>query len=176
MTRWYITGGAGSGKSTLASALARPSGVPHHDVDLGSLPASSDGSWVVEGAHLWDMEQFVAAADSVVWLDLPMRVCVRRILVRHLRRSRRGDNPHPGLRSLLRFVRSQPRYYRAPARPPTGPTDWEALTRAGTEAMLRRARGDDVIRLRRPREVRAFLVSCHLPTSRDSRGPTPRPA
>ena len=156
--RWYVTGGAGSGKSTLAAALARRHGVPHHDVDRGGPLPDVAGGWIVEGAHVWAMDRYVAAADVVVWLDLPLRVTVPRILRRHVVRTIRRDNPHPGWRQLVGFVLAQRRYVMAPARPPAGPHDWDAITRAATEQLLgARLREGDVVHLRSPREVRAWL-------------------
>ena len=95
-------------------------------------------------------------ADVIVWLDLPRRVAVRRIVMRHLRLSLQGGNPHKGLRLLARFVRSQRRYYTAPAREPAGPMDWEAITRAGTELALRPHQAK-VVQLRAPRAVKRWF-------------------
>lgn len=155
MRRWYITGGAGSGKTTLAADLATKLGIQHYDVDRGDLPADTDGEWVVEGAHIWAMDRFVQDADEVVWLDLPPRVTIRRILWRHLQLSLRGTNRHPGIRNVLRFAAGQPDYYRKAAREPTGPTDWDALSRSATERLLRSHRAD-VVWLRSPRHVRRW--------------------
>lgn len=154
MRRWYITGGAGSGKTTLAAAVARALELPHFDVDRGELPAGDADEWIVEGAHLWGMERYVGAADVVVWLDLPVRVTVRRILTRHVRLSLRGTNRHPGVRQLLRFAASQPDYYRKSARAPLGPADWDALSRAATAELL--SARTDVVHLRTPGDVRRW--------------------
>jgi hypothetical protein len=151
----YITGGAGSGKTTLARDLSAALGVPHYDVDRGELPPMGAEEWIVEGAHIWSMDEFVRSADEVVWLDLPARVTIPRILLRHARLSRAGTNGHPGVRNLLRFVAAQPGYYRKPAREPTGPTDWDALSRA-TTARLLAVRSRDVTILRTPRDVRRW--------------------
>ena len=151
----YITGGAGSGKTTLARELARLLDLTHYDVDRGELPPDDAAEWVVEGAHIWGMDRFVRSADEVVWLDLPARIAVRRILVRHARLSLQGTNRHPGIRKLLRFAATQPDYYRKPAREPTGPTDWDALSRSATEELLS-TREASVTTLRTPREVRQW--------------------
>jgi hypothetical protein len=151
--RWYITGGAGSGKTTLAADVSAHYGISHYNVDRGELPPSTADEWIVEGAHIWGMERFVREADEVVWLDLPPRVAVGRILLRHVRLSMQGTNRHPGVRNLLRFAAAQPAYYRKPAREPTGPTDWDALSRSATESLLRTRRAN-VTSLRTPRQVR----------------------
>lgn len=151
----YITGGAGSGKTTLARELSAVLGVRHYDVDRGELPPRGTEGWIVEGAHVWAMGDFVEAADEVVWLDLPARVSIPRILLRHLRLTLAGTNRHPGIGNLLRFAAAQPDHYRKPARAPTGPTDWGALSRSATERLLAGRRGPITI-LRTPREVRRW--------------------
>lgn len=154
--RWYITGGAGSGKTTLAADLSAHLGITHYDVDRGESPPSTADEWIVEGAHIWGMDRFVQSADEVVWLDLPVRVTVPRILLRHVRPSLQGNNRHPGVRNLLRFAAAQPDYYRKPAREPTGPADWAALSRSATERLLRTCGDDDVTSLRTSRHVRRW--------------------
>lgn len=156
LERVYIGGGAGSGKTTLAMQLEAAFGIEHCDVDRGQRPGDLlGGRWVVEGAHIFAMEQYVEAADLVIWLDLPMRVCVRRIATRHVRLSIKGENRHPGVRNLIRFLSSQRRYYKEAAREPTGPTDWDALTRAAT-ANLFSPRITRVVHLRTPKAVRTW--------------------
>ena len=155
MRRWYITGGAGSGKTTLAARVATILGVPHYDVDRGELPADDEDAWIVEGAHIWGMDRYVSDADVVVWLDLPARVTIPRIVARHVRLSLRGTNRHPGIRNLFWFATSQPAYYRKPARAPLGPTDWDALSRAATHDLLT-SNTSEFVWLRTPRQVRRW--------------------
>lgn len=148
--------------------LALAHDVAHFDVDRGRLPATDGDGWLVEGAHLWGMEAFVERADVVVWLDLPPRVAVRRILTRHVRLTLLRRNPHPGLRNVLRFAGSQPDYYRKAARPANGPTDWEALSRAATARLV--GRRDDAVVLRSPRAVRRWRRGIlGSPTTRSER-------
>ena len=161
MERIFITGGAGSGKTTLAARLAGRTGIPRYDVDRAERPPSIGGDWIVEGAHLWGMDDYVERADVVVWLDLPLRITIPRIVRRHLRLSLRRQNLHPGLRQLARFVAQQPAYARAAARAPTGPTDWSALTRAATRELVAPA-DDRLVHLTHPRQVSRWLR-----TSRD---------
>lgn len=155
--RIYIAGGAGAGKTTLGRLLATRLGLAHFDWDRGQLPeVVAGGRWVVEGAHLWAIEPFLHAADVVVWLDTPMTRTVPRIVARHVRLTVRGTNPHPGLWKLVRFVARQPVYYCARARPPRGPTDWDALTRAQTRRTLA-PHAERLVHFRRPGQVRAWL-------------------
>ena len=154
--RVVVVGGAGSGKTTLGRELGRRYGLPHQQMDLGERPGAVDSRWLVEGALLWDVERLLDAADLIVWLDLRPSVTIPRILIRHVKLTVQGTNPHPGLSLLVRFVRAQPAYYRGPARRPTGPTDY-SQTRAGTERVLRPYR-DRFVHLRTRREVRCFTL------------------
>jgi hypothetical protein len=90
--RINVRGTSGSGKTTLARALAEGLGVPHIELDAlhhgpnwaqptrdefrarvqATLDASPDG-WVVDGNYDSKLDQMIlAAADTVVWLDLPL--------------------------------------------------------------------------------------------------------
>jgi hypothetical protein len=44
---------------------------------------------------------------------------------------------HRRWRLLWQFLRSQRRYYTAPAREPAGPADWDAISRAATARLVR---------------------------------------
>jgi hypothetical protein len=154
--RVFIAGGAAAGKSTLARKLSRRLDLPVFELDLG--PTALDGfridsPWIVEGAQLWKIERFLELADVIIWLDLPLRVTVPRILRRHFWLSLRGRNRHRGLGLLVRFLRAQPRYVTSNAGPPTGPTDWDGLTRANTQEALN-PHLDKVVHLQRPTAVR----------------------
>ena len=154
--RVFITGGAGSGKTTLGRTLATRWELPHYQMDLGeTADVCVDTRWVVEGGMLWDVDRFLDAADLVVWLDLKPSVTIPRIVTRHVKLTLQGTNRHPGLRRLVRFVRWQPTYYRAPARRPTGPLDF-SQSRAGTEEVLQPYR-ERVVQLETPRQVRHWL-------------------
>ena len=103
--RVSVVGGPGSGKTSVAAALSRSLGVPH--VELDSLwwepswtPAdpvtferrvrdviAGDG-WVVDGYYLEEAARPLIwpAADTIVWLDLPRRTCINRVLKRTISR------------------------------------------------------------------------------------------
>lgn len=153
--RVFVTGGAGAGKTTLAHELAARWTLPHYEMDLGDATQVDPRTrWIVEGATLWDVERFLDEAQLVVWLDLPPFATIPRIVRRHVRLSIGGENRHRGVRLLVRFVRAQPRYYRAPPRLPTGPLDF-SQTRAGTRQVLLPYR-DRVVRLGSARAVRRW--------------------
>jgi adenylate kinase family enzyme len=101
--RVSVIGNAGSGKSTLARALAARLGVPHVELDgiyhqPGWIPlageefvrrvgaaAAGDG-WVIDGNYSAVRPLIWARADTVIWLDPPRRVVMRRLIWRTIRR------------------------------------------------------------------------------------------
>jgi hypothetical protein len=108
-------GTTGSGKTTFARALAQGLGVPHVELDAlfwepgwmmaprevflaRAAAATSGDAWVTDGNYggagvrdvLW------RRADSVVWLDYPLRVIFWRLLRRTLLRIRSGKEFWPG--------------------------------------------------------------------------------
>ena len=101
-----MIGPTGSGKTTFARSLAEKLGVPHVEIDAlfwqpgwVMTPADElrakveaalfDGGWVVDGNYTSRLGTFVLEqADQVVWLDLPLRTTLRRLLRRTVRRLR----------------------------------------------------------------------------------------
>jgi adenylate kinase family enzyme len=109
MRRVWVIGIGGSGKTTLAAELARRLGVPHIELDAmhhgpdwaepdldqfrGDVAGvvAGDG-WVVDGGYQRKLGTMVPeAADTLIWLDLPLHVSMlrtaRRSLSRVLRRA-----------------------------------------------------------------------------------------
>jgi len=164
MRRVHIVGGMGTGKTWLSLRLGQVLGVPVHELDLSvDLDAvSKEPGWVTEGIFLWGIEPLLSRADAVVWLDLPYRVAVRRIVIRHFRLSLRGQNRHRGLRLLWRFaVGSRSYWTTSPGRGPEATDDWGALSRAQTITTLA-AHRPKVVQLRTPREVLSWLEGLRL--------------
>ena len=99
-----IASASGSGKTTLGRDLARPLDVPFVELDALDhgpgwaqatgdelrervLPLLQEPGWVVDGSYRSKLGDIVLErADKVVWLDLPRRVWLPRLLARTVRR------------------------------------------------------------------------------------------
>jgi adenylate kinase family enzyme len=140
-----IASASGSGKTTLGRALAGAIGVPFHELDAinhrpgwreldaGELrrrvePLVAGDAWVIDGSYRSKLGDLVLArADTVVWLDLPRRVwlprLVRRTFLRVVRREVLWNGNRESLRTALgrdspiRFAlaNERPRRQRYPA-------------------------------------------------------------
>ena len=106
--RISVVGNSGSGKTTVAKALAARLSVPHveldaiyHQANWTPLPtdqfrrhvadAITGDGWVVDGNYSSVRDVIWERADTVVWLDLPRRVVMRRVAARTLHRMVRGE-------------------------------------------------------------------------------------
>lgn len=168
-------GGGGSGKTTLARRLAERLELPHFELDVPGAaldPLLLEDRWVGDGVYLYGITPVLDRAELIIWLDLRRWTAIRRIITRHIRLSMNGTNRHKGLRRLVKFAWGQRDYYSAPAREPRSSTDWDALTRAGTELVLR-PHMKKVIRLRSPGEVRRWTRTFlqQAPTSKSAPAP-----
>jgi adenylate kinase family enzyme len=116
-----VAGTSGAGKTTLARAVTDVLGCPH--VELDSLHQGpgwtkrpefeadvhrmvAGESWAGEWQYRAVREVLLARADLLVWLDLPRRVVIARVLRRTLRRRIRREvlwngNQEPPLRTIL---------------------------------------------------------------------------
>jgi adenylate kinase family enzyme len=119
--RLLVAGTSGSGKTTLAGTISRVLDVPrfeldalHHGPDWTPRPEFADDvaalarqpRWVTEWQYTAVRELLLDAADCLVWLDLPRRVAVHRVVRRTLRRRLHREvlwngNVEPPLRTFL---------------------------------------------------------------------------
>jgi adenylate kinase family enzyme len=110
LRRVVVLGGSCAGKSTCGRALADRLGVPHIELDaLFWLPGwhepetalfrskvqealETSDRWVVSGNYLAKTQDLTwPLADTAIWLDLPLRTTVPRILRRSWRRWRQHE-------------------------------------------------------------------------------------
>jgi adenylate kinase family enzyme len=108
VTRVHVKGTSGSGKSTFGHELARRLGVSyveldalHHGPDWAE-PTNEEfrarvreamdarpGGWVIDGNYEVKLgDTVIGAADTIVWLDLPLPVKLRRLWLRTTHRIR----------------------------------------------------------------------------------------
>jgi adenylate kinase family enzyme len=101
MRRVLVIGSGGAGKSTFARRLGKllDLQVIHLDVNYwkpGWVETPKDGwrrkveelakgeAWIIDGNYSGTLDVRLAACDTVVFLDLPRTVCIRRVLKRVL--------------------------------------------------------------------------------------------
>ncbi|WP_067481496.1 adenylate kinase [Actinomadura hibisca] len=163
MERVLVAGVSGAGKTTLATRLAARYGLPRYELDAlhhgpGWEPRptfvtevtafSATGRWVTEdqyhgklGDLLWER------ADTVVWLDLPRRTVMARVLRRSVSRAVTGRELWNGNRERWRdWLRAD------------HPVRWawtqHARKRAATAALAARHPGVRVVRVTGARRLR----------------------
>lgn len=164
--RILLVGSGGAGKSTLARELARRTGLPvvHLDqrfwrpgwvetpadewrAEIAALVA--EPAWIMDGNYGGTLDLRIPAADLIVFLDLPRRITIPRVLRRWLRYRGRNrpdlgagcpERMDPG---FVAWLWNFPRASRV------------RLTAAVDEADA----WGRVVRLRSPREVRAWLTT-----------------
>jgi adenylate kinase family enzyme len=122
MRRVTVAGVSGSGKTTVARVLAERLGVPYVELDAlhhgpnwteapaeelrarvaAAIAAAPDG-WVIDGNYRQQLGDLVlGAADTFVWLELPLRVSLARLARRTWRRWRYQEELWHGNREVVR--------------------------------------------------------------------------
>lgn len=177
-----IASASGSGKTTVARALAVRLGVPFVELDSlnhgpGWVEATADElrarvepivaseGWVIDGGYREKLGDLVlAAADTVVWLDLPRREWLPRLLRRTIGRIVRREELWGGNRESIRnaFL----------GRDALIPYALRSHRSRRERYPLELARLD-VVRLRSQREVDAWLDSVPGPLSDVEAAPPP---
>jgi adenylate kinase family enzyme len=162
-----IASASGNGKTTFGSELARRLDVPFveldalvhgpgwveasaHELRAKVKPIAASDGWVIDGTYQRKLGDLVLrAADVVVWLDLPIRIWLPRLVRRTVRRIfRREELWHGNRESLLTAVWGH-----------------ESLFAWALRSHFRRRRewpkalaGYPVVRLRTASDVEAFLT------------------
>jgi len=171
--RVSVVGTSGAGKSTLAAALARALDADFleldsvfHQPDWVPLPreefrervaaAVAGERWVIDGNYTSQVKDLIwARADTVVWLDLPRRTVMRRIIWRSFRRAAARTELWNGNRERWQNFFSLDKEESVVA--------WAWQTHAATRAKLEAAMADpenghlEFVRLENPGAVRRFL-------------------
>jgi len=162
-----VSSASSSGKTTLGTELARRLDAPFHELDAlhhgpnwteataSALrakvePIVAGDAWVVDGAYRAKLGDLVLRnADLVVWLDLPARVWLPRLIRRTVRRMIRREELWNGNRETVRnvvFSRDSLLWYSLrnyPRRRRLYPTELAPY---------------EVVRLRTPKEVAQWLA------------------
>lgn len=167
-----IASASGSGKSTLGRELAHRLDVAYHELDAvhhgpGWTEASPDElrakveplvtgeGWVIDGAYRGKLGDLVlAAADTIVWLDLPMRVWLPRVLRRTARRIVRREELWSGNRETLRGA-----FWGRDALIPFALRNYGRRRRIYPVELA----AYRVVRLRSPREIELWLAQAQPP-------------
>ena len=173
MKRIALIGPGGAGKSTLARQIGQKTGLPVIHLDAlywheGWTETPKDvweqtvreltqrEAWITDGNYGGTMDIRLAAADTIVFLDLPPAICLLRVLRRQLRYQGRSrpdmapDCPEKLDPVFLRWIWN----YRRDRRPGI------------LERMQKHSEGRALHHLTSPAHVRLFLRS--LPQRYDS--------
>lgn len=170
MRRISVQGVSGSGKSTFACALAERLGVPCVELDAivhgpnwvdrsaeevrdAIRPLLAQDAWVMDGRYRNLLGDSVfERADTVVWLDLPIRIWLPRLATRTLMRMVRREELWNGNRERLRNLLERPNIFQ---------WAWQKhfSDRAELPAWVAEHPHLTLVRLRSPEEVRTFLES-----------------
>ncbi|MEU6998808.1 hypothetical protein [Nonomuraea sp. NPDC046570] len=170
MNRVLISGATGSGKTTLATVLSAALDVPRFELDaLHHGPGwvkrpefasevdafSGRPRWVTEDQYHRDLGDLLwQRADTVIWLDLPRRTVMWRVVWRSIVRAVTRRELWNGNRESFRDWLDAGHPIR---------WSWSQYDRKRHETADRIARhpGLRVVRLRSPREVRQWTARRH---------------
>ncbi|MFG3403643.1 hypothetical protein [Streptomyces sp. NPDC048142] len=121
-SRIAVVGPVASGKSTLSAAISVYTGLPRIDLDelfwgpnwtpldapvfhKGVRDRLAGPAWIADGNYGGEVaEMLLDRAELVLWLDLPLRVCLPRLVNRSLRRAATGEELFAGNRESYRHL------------------------------------------------------------------------
>jgi len=169
-----VVGTSGSGKSTLGRSLAGVLGADfleldsvYHQADWVPLPTpefrrrvasvAAGECWVIDGNYSKVRDLVWARADTVVWLDLPRRAVMRRVVWRSFRRAAARVELWNGNRERWRNLLTLDKEESV--------VSWAWQTHASNRAKFEAAMADPVnghlrfVRLTSPAAARRFLRS-----------------
>lgn len=171
----HIVGCPGSGKSTLGKHLAAQLNISRIELDavawkpgwdhmtidefqpaVDAKMESAQNGWVMDGNYFTKLAHMADRANTIVWLDLPKSVVMRRVVQRTLKRALTQEELWNGNREpLTNFYSWDPEeniirwawvYY-------------DMYKERYAERMNAEWRGKNVIRLKSPADVRRFVAS-----------------
>jgi adenylate kinase family enzyme len=165
-----LLGVSGSGKSTVGRALAARLEVPYIELDelhhgpgwteataeelrAKVEPIAAGPAWVIDGSYRAKLGSVVLdRADTVVWLDLPIRVWLPRLARRTITRMVTGEELFNGNRERVRNLFERPNIFG---------WAWRRHFEQRRELADRVAEHPNarLVRLRSSEEVRAFLAA-----------------
>lgn len=165
--RILVAGVSGSGKTTLARRIASATGLPHTEIDglyhgPGWTPReqfvddvlayTAEPGWVTEWQYRAARPLLLERADTLLWLDLPIRISLARVVRRTIRRRQRREELWNGNRErpLWTFFADPDHIIR-----------WAMRTRNKYRPMIEALDVTHphvhVVRLRNPRDVETWL-------------------
>jgi adenylate kinase family enzyme len=117
--RIVVVGNTGSGKSTLAASLAKLLQLPHVELDAlfweanwttagdatfrsRVMTAMGADGWVMDGNYHSVRDLIWSQADTLIWLDYPLRINLWRLTQRNLRRVLKRETLWNGNRERFR--------------------------------------------------------------------------
>ncbi|RFU33300.1 hypothetical protein B7463_g3029, partial [Scytalidium lignicola] len=182
--RIVVIGKSGSGKTTLATTLAKKLELSHIELDAISwqenwvqLPKDkmrkrvneaiqANGLWVVDGNYSFVRDIVWTRADTVIWLDYPLRVALWRLICRTIsrlvRRTELWNGNRESVRHHLTFDPDENLFLWAIR------THWQH--RREYPMLLKQSEYShlNVLRFRTPKELEAFV--CGIGNSEQMRG------
>lgn len=169
-SRIALVGPVASGKSTLSTAISAHTGLSSIDLDelfwgphwtpldtpvfhKGVRDRLAEPTWIADGNYGGEVaEMLLDRAELVLWLDLPLRVCLPRLVNRSLHRAATGEELFAGNRETFRHLLAPDSILR------WGPLHHHRHRRRWSERLQPdRTAGLTVVRLDRPAATTAQL-------------------